>query len=325
MRFNLIRFALAVASGVASPSALEAQQAAPWPTKSVRIIVPAAVGGPTDIVARIVANELSGAIGQSFWVENRPGAGHLIGTTAMASAEADGHTLGVVTTPHVVNPWLRKKMPYESKDLRAISWLTSSPLVLVVPSSLPAKSVQELVALANAKPGELNMASAGNATGPHLAGELFRIAAGIKVQHVSYRGGPDATTAMLRGDSHLYFDTPSSAMPNVRSGALRALAMTFAKRTDSLPDVPTVAEAGYPGFEFDSWNGMVAPSGVGKVIVARLEEAVRAVLDKPAIASRLREIGFVPVGGSAEALDALIARDLSKWEKVVKEAGITAE
>ncbi len=317
--------ALAVFAGAFTTTSAIAQQTPLWPSKAVRIIVPAAVGGPTDIVARLVANELAPVLGQSVWVENRPGAGHMLGTAAVASAEPDGYTLGVVTTPHVVNPWLRKKMSYETKDLQPVSWLTSSPLVLVVPTGLAAKSVQELVSLAKSKPGELNMASAGNATGPHLAGELFRSAAGIKVQHVSYRGGPDATTAMLRGDSHLYFDTPSSAMPNVRSGSLRALAMTFAKRTDALPDVPTIAEAGYPGFEFDSWNGLIAPGGVPRNIVARLEEQARKALNKPEISRRLKDIGFVPIGGSADQLGALIARDLAKWEKVVKETGITAD
>lgn len=302
-----------------------AQRAGNWPTKPVKIIVPAAVGGPTDIVARLLANELGQDLGQNVWVENRPGAGHLLGTAAMATAEPDGYTLGVVTTPHVVNPWIRKKLPYETKDLQAVSWLTSSPLVLVVPSTLAATSVKDLVALAKSQPGKLNMASAGIATGPHLAGELFRSAAGIQVQHVAYRGGPDATTAMLRGDSHLYFDTPSSAMPNVKSGALRALAITFARRTEVLPEMPTIAESGYPGFEFDSWNGLVAPARVAPQIVGLIEERSRAALAKPDVKRRLSEIGFVPVGGAAKSLSDLIAADLAKWEKVVKETGMSAE
>lgn len=320
-----IRYAVATLAFLTGVLPAAAQSTAGWPTRPVRIIVPAAVGGPTDIVARMLANEIGQALGQSFWVENRPGAGHLLGTAAMASADADGYTLGVVTTPHVVNPWLRKKMPYESRDLQAVSWLTSSPLVLVVPAKLPAASVQELVRLAKVQPGKLNMASAGNATGPHLAGELFRAAAGIQVQHVPYRGGPDATTAMLRGDSHLYFDTPSSAMPNVTSGALRALAMTFAQRTDALPGVPTIAEAGYPGFEFDSWNGLVAPAKVASAIVAHLEQKSKEALQRPEIRRKLSDIGFVPVGGSSQSLAALIAADLAKWERVIKETGIVAE
>lgn len=320
-----IRLAVATFATLMGVAPAAAQGTAGWPTRPVRIVVPAAVGGPTDIVARLIANEIGQELGQSFWVENRPGAGHLLGTAAMASADADGYTLGVVTTPHVVNPALRKKMPYDTKDLQAVSWLTSSPLVLVVPATLPATSVQELVGLAKAQPGKLNMASAGNATGPHLAGELFRAAAGIQVQHVPYRGGPDATTAMLRGDSHLYFDTPSSAMPNVTSGALRALAMTFARRVDVLPGVPTIAEAGYPGFEFDSWNGLVAPAKVPSGIVALLEQKSREALQKPDVRRKLSDIGFVPVGGSSQSLAALIAADLAKWERVVKESGIAAE
>ncbi len=302
-----------------------AQSSTGWPSRPVRIIVPAAVGGPTDIVARLLAHEIGQDLNQSFWVENRPGAGHLLGTAAMASADPDGYTLGIVTTPHVVNPSLRKKMPYETGDLQPVSWLTSSPLVLVVPVTLPATSVQDLVKLAKAQPGKLNMASAGNATGPHLAGALFRSAAAIQVQHVPYRGGPDATTAMLRGDSHLYFDTPSSAMPNVKSGALRALAMTFAERTDALPGIPTIAEAGYPGFEFDSWNGLVAPARVEIDIIALLERKSKAALAKPAVVQKLSDIGFVPVGGSAQSFAKLIAADLAKWSKIIKDTGIAAE
>ena len=304
---------------------VQAQQIAPWPAKPIRIIVPAAVGGPTDIVARLLANELSPTLGQSVWVENRVGAGHMIGTAAAATAEPDGHTLAVVSTPHVVNPWLRKKMPYETKDLRPVSWLTSSPLVLVVPASLPANTLAELVALAKSKPGELNMASPGTATGPHLAGELFRLAAGIKVQHVAYRGGPDATTAMLRGDSHLYFETPSVAVSNVQTGTLRALGITLPTRSASIPNVPTIAEAGYAGYEFDSWTGLVAPLGVNSDIVARLEKEVLQAMAKPETSRRLTETGFVPVGASAKAFGDLIAKDLAKWESVVKAAGLTAE
>lgn len=212
MSVLMLRIAAATASIAVTSCVASAQSAGPWPDKPVRLIVGAAAGGPTDVVARIVANELSGALGQTFVVDNRPGAGHQIGMTAMANAEPDGYTFGVVTTPFVVNPAIYKKMPYETKDLQPVSLLASSPLVLVVHPAVAAKSVGELVALAKAKPGELNMASAGNVTGPHLAGELFRSMAGIKVQHVAYRGGPQATTAVIRGEAQLYFDTPSGVM-----------------------------------------------------------------------------------------------------------------
>ena len=189
MRKNLTSGLLALSLFATLPATGWSQQAGPWPSKPVRLIVPAAAGGPTDIVGRVVAAELSNTLGQQVWVENRVGAGHLIGMTAGAQAESDGYTFLVVTTPYVVMPSLQKKMPYETKDLQPVIWMTSSPFVLVVPPTLPVKNVQELVALAKAKPNELNMASAGPTTGPHLTGELFRLSAGIKVQHVAYRGG----------------------------------------------------------------------------------------------------------------------------------------
>ena len=304
---------------------VSAQQAAPWPSKPVRLIVPAAAGGPTDIVGRVVAAELSNSLGQQVWVENRVGAGHLLGMTAGAQAEPDGYTFLVVTTPYVVMPWLQKKMPYEAKDLQPVMWMTSSPFVLVVPPTLPAKSVQELVALAKSKPNELNMASAGPTTGPHLTGELFRLSAGIKVQHVAYRGGPQAETAILRGEAAFLFDTPSGALPHIEAGGMRGLAVTSLKRMEKAPNIPTVAESGIPGFEADSWNGMVAPVGVPKAIVSRMETAVAEALAKPDVKSRLNAAGFTPVAAQASVFADLIARDLAKWNRVVKEAGLTAE
>ena len=325
MRKNLTSRLLALSLFATLPATAWSQQAGPWPSKPVRLIVPAAAGGPTDIVGRVVAAELSNTLGQQVWVENRVGAGHLIGMTAGAQAESDGYTFLVVTTPYVVMPSLQKKMPYETKDLQPVIWMTSSPFVLVVPPTLPVKNVQELVALAKAKPNELNMASAGPTTGPHLTGELFRLSAGIKVQHVAYRGGPQAETAILRGEATFLFDTPSGALPHVEAGAMRGLAVTSLKRMENAPNIPTVAESGIPGFEADSWNGLVAPAGVPKAIVSRMEAAVAEVLAKPDVKKRLSDAGFTPVAAPSAAFADLIARDLVKWNHVVKEAGLTAE
>lgn len=306
-------------------SATAHSQSAPWPSKSVRLIVPAAAGGPTDIVGRVIAAELSTSLGQQVWVDNRVGAGHLIGMTAGATAEPDGYTFLVVTTPYVTAPWLQKKMPYDMKDLQPVNWMTSSPFVLVVPPSLPAGNVQELIALAKAKPGTLNMASAGPATGPHLAGELFRLSADIQVQHVAYRGGPQAETAILRGEAAFMFDTPSGALTHVEAGGMRGLAVTSLKRMETAPKIPTVDESGIPGFEADSWNGLVAPARVPKEIVARMQAAIAEALAKPDVRSRLNAAGFTPVGASAADFAKLIERDLVKWEKVVKGAKISVE
>ena len=307
------------------PAAAWPQQATPWPGKPVRFIVPAAAGGPTDIVGRLVAAELSNTLGQQVWVDNRAGAGHLLGMAAGAAAEPDGYTFTVVTTPYVVMPWLQKKMPYETKDLQPVVWMTSSPFVLVVPNTLPAKSVQELVAIAKAKPGELNMASAGPTTGPHLTGELFRLAADIKVQHVAYRGGPQAETAIMRGEAAFLFDTPSGALTHIEAGGMRGLAVTSLKRMEKAPNIPTVAESGFPGFEADSWNGLVAPAGVPRAIVARMEAAVTEALAKPEVRDKLSAAGFTPVAAPAAIFAELIARDLAKWNCVVKQAGLAAE
>lgn len=316
-------FCLAALGMATVPSG--AQNAALWPNKPIRFIVGAAAGGPTDVVGRIIASELSVSLGQSVVVDNRPGAGHQIGMTAMAIAEPDGYTFGVVTTPFVVNPAVYKKMPYETKDLRPVSLIASSPLVLVVHPSVAANSVGELVALAKAKPGELNMASAGNITGPHLAGELFRSAAGINVQHVAYRGGPQATTAIIRGESQFYFDTPSGVMPHVESGAVRALAHTFPERVSQLPNLPTVAESGFPGFEFHVWTGIVVPASVPADITERMERALRAAVQQQSVRSRLISAGFVPMGTSSQDFDKLVQSELSKWRRVVDEAGIVAQ
>lgn len=218
MKTAIIQAAAAAFVSLLAGLSANAQSDVKWPTKSVRIIVPTAAGGPTDYTSRILADELTARLGQPFVIENRPGAGHQIGMAAVANADPDGYTLGAVSTPYVINPALYKKLPYDNNALKPIFLLTTSPLVLGVPSSLPVKSVQELVALAKAKPGELNMASPGNTTGPHLAGELFQSVSAIKLQHVPYRGGPQATTALIRGEAQVYFDTPTGIMPQVESG-----------------------------------------------------------------------------------------------------------
>ena len=209
------RAAAAIFISLLSGLSASAQSNTQWPNRAVKIIVPTAAGGPTDYTTRILADELTNRLGQPFVIENRPGAGHQIGMTAVANAEPDGYTLGAVSTPYVINPALYKKLPYDNNALKPLFLLTTSPLVLGVPSSLPVGSVKELVALAKAKPGELNMASPGNTTGPHLAGELFQSVSAVKFQHVPYRGGPQSTTALIRGEAQVYFDTPAGIMPHV--------------------------------------------------------------------------------------------------------------
>ena len=300
-------------------------QPSSWPNRTVRLVVPAAAGGPTDLVARVLGEKLTPALGQPFIVDNRAGAGHLIGTESAARAAPDGYTFVAVTTPHVINPALRKKMPYDTaRDFEPVSWLTSLPLVLVVHPSVPAKTVQELVDLAKAKPGQLNMASAGTATGPHLAGELFKASAGISVTHIPYKGGPQMTTALLSGEADFMFDTPSSVLPHIRAGKLRGLAVTTLTRASVAPELPTVAESGFPGFEVNVWNGLLAPAGVPKDILARMHSEVMKLLALPEVKARFAAVGFDVVGSTPEKFGALIDRELAKWRKVVQDAGMSA-
>jgi len=314
---------LSLAGFAANAQQASAQPDVKWPTKSVRIIVPTAAGGPTDYTARILADELTNRLGQAFVIENRPGAGHQIGMTAVANADPDGYTLGAVSTPYVFNPALYKKLPYDNNALKPIFLLTTSPLVLGVPSSLPVKSVQELVAMAKAKPGELNMASPGNTTGPHLAGELFQSVSGIKLQHVPYRGGPQSTTALIRGEAQVYFDTPTGIMPHVENGQVKALAQTGAARVPQLGNMPTMAEAGCVGCEFDVYNGFVVPAGVPAPIAARIEAAIKAVATDPKVRQRFEAEGFAVVALPSGEFAALLAKEVTKWTKVAADRGIT--
>jgi len=320
---NVSRMALLLAALVFCAGA-SAQQSS-WPNKTVRLVVPAAAGGPVDLVARVLAEKLTSTLGQTFIVDNRAGAGHLIGTEAAARSAPDGYTFLAVTTPHVINPALRTKMPYDTtRDFEPVSLLTSLPLVLVVHPSVPAKTVQELVDLAKAKPGQLNMASAGTATGPHLAGELFNSSAGIRVTHIPYKGGPQMATAVLSGEATFMFDTPSSVLPHIKAGKLRALAVTTLTRASVAPELPTVAESGFPGFEVKSWHGLVAPAGVPKDILARMHAELVKALALPDVKARFAAAGFDVVGSTPEQFGAFIDKDLVKWRKVVQDAGMSA-
>ncbi|MES2979942.1 MAG: tripartite tricarboxylate transporter substrate binding protein [Pseudomonadota bacterium] len=315
---------VALALGLLAPHAHSQQ--APWPDKPIRWIVPTAPGGPTDMVARLLGEKVGQALGQPIVIENRAGAGHAIGTEAVARAAPDGYTFGMVTTPHAVNPALVKKLAYDTlKDFEPVSWVTSLPLVLVVNADLPVRSVRDLVEMANARPGTLNMASPGNGTGPHLAGELFRQTTRIKVAHIPYKGGAQATTAVLTGEATFYFDSPASALPHVKAGKLRALAVTSTRRSTAAPDVPTMAEAGYPAVEFNGWNAMIAPAGTPRPIVARMQAEVAKVLAQPGIRERLDAVGFEAVGSSGAEFATLLQKDIAKWAVVVKESGMAVE
>ena len=297
-----------------------------YPSKPAKVIVPYPPGGPTDIVARVVSQKLSEQTGQQFIVENRPGAGGNIGAEAVAKSPADGYTLLVATTAHAINPALFKSLNYNLvKDFAPVSQLTSGPLVIVANPSLPAKNVKELIALAKTKPGTLNYASSGNGQSTHLSAELFGAMAGVKMNHIPYKGSAPALTDVMGGQASLMFDTMLSAMPQVKSGKLKAIAVTSAARSPAAPDLPTVAESGLPGYEAIAWNGLLAPSGTPAEVVNKLNAELKKALDAPDVKDRFSAQGFGAAWNTREAFAKFIQAELDKWAKVVKVSGATLD
>jgi len=297
-----------------------------WPTRPIRMVVPYPPGGPTDIVARVVGQKLSERLGQTVVVDNRPGAGGNIGADAVAKAAPDGYTMLVATTAHAINMTLFSKPGYNTRtDFAPVSMLTSGPLVLVTAPSTPAGSVAELVAMARANPGKVTFASSGNGQSTHLAAELFDSMAGVRMTHVPYKGSAPALTDVMAGQATVMFDTMLSAMPFVRDGKLRALAITGATRSPAAPDVPTMAQAGLPGYEATAWNALLVPAGTPAAVQSRLSEALKAVLNQDDVRARFASQGFVATWTSPADTGQFIAREIDKWGKVVKASGATID
>jgi tripartite-type tricarboxylate transporter receptor subunit TctC len=312
------RVLLLAVLAVAAPA-----QAQSYPDKPIKLVVPFAPAGATDVLARIVGQKLSELEKQPVIVDNRAGAGGNIGSDAVAKAAPDGYTLlmGAVGT-HAINVSLYKKMPYDPvKDFVPVVLVATVPNVLVVPASLPVNSVKELIAYGKANPGKLNFGSSGNGTSIHLSGELFKSMTGVDMQHVPYKGSGPATVDLLSGQVQMMFDNLPSAMPNIKSGKLKALAVTSAKRSPSLPDVPTIAEAGVPGYEAPSWFGILVPKGTPPEIVAKLNTDINKILAMPDTKKKFLEQGAEPAGGTPEQFAALINSEIPKWAKVVKASG----
>ena len=297
-----------------------------YPHKPIRMIVPYPPGGPTDVLGRIVAQKLSESLGQQVVVENRPGASGMIGAELVAKAAPDGYTLLTNASIHVINPSLYPKMNFDAlRDFAPVSLIAQVPLILVVNPGLPVKSVQELIALGKAEPNRLNFGSSGNAAAPHLAGESFKIATGIQMQHVPYKGSAPALTDLIGGQVQLIFDSMPSAMPHVKSGKIRALAVTTAKRSPTVPDLPTIAESGVPGFDISTWYGVWAPAGTPKDIVNKVSAEIAKALQQPAVRERLAALGAEPVGNTPEEFAAYCQSELAKWSKIVRESGAKAD
>jgi len=298
-----------------------------YPAKPIRMIVAYPPGGGTDIVGRMVAQKLGETLGQSVVVENRGGASGNIGTELAARAAPDGYTvlMGNVA-PNAINASLFKNLPFDPvADFAPVSLVASTPNILVVHPSTPARTVKEVVALAKAKPGTLNFASAGVGSSSHLAGELFRILAGAEIVHVPYKGAGPAMVDVLSGQIQLYFATMPAAMPHVKSGKLQPVAVTSARRSQAMRDLPTIAESGVPGYEASTWYGVLAPAHTRGAVIARLHEGVVKILADAALREKLAAQGFEPVGSSPEEFGATIKSEIAKWAKVIRDAGIRPE
>jgi tripartite-type tricarboxylate transporter receptor subunit TctC len=307
-------------------SALAGAASAQYPSRPVRFIVPSAVGGGTDIIARAIALKLSESLGAQFVVENRPGAGQMIGIELAAKAPADGYTILMAASTLAINPIMYKAVPYDPvRDFAPITQAATLPNVVVVHPSLPVKSITELIAYAKAHPGQLNFASAGIGTSPQMSIELLKSMAGIDMVHIPYKGTAPGVVDVLAGQVLVMAPNVLTALPHIKSGKLRALAVTSPKRSAALPDVPTVAEAGLPGYDSTQWYGVLAPAGTQREIVARLHGAIARALRDEEVGRRLAADGAEPVGSSPEEFTAFIKSETEKWAKVARAAGIKAE
>jgi len=297
-----------------------------WPDRPVRIVVPFPPGGLNDTVARLIEPHLERALGQPVVVDNRPAASGIVGTDAVAKAPPDGHMLLMVASSYTVIPATNSKLPYDSeRDLQPVIMVGKNPLLFVVNAKVPAKTLPEFVTLAKASPGKFNYASPGAASQNNLVIELFSRAAGIKLQHIPYRGGAPAVMATVAGDAALTAISPLASLPQIEAGNLRALAAGSLARDRQFPDLPTIAEQGFPGFEAIQWVGLLTTAGTPKAIVERLNSEVNRALRDPDVLAKLAAQGISPAGGSAEDFQATIAREIRKWTEVARAANIRVE
>jgi len=328
-----LRRRMALASATLALSALPAlgpfaasALAQAWPSKPITLIVPFPAGGTTDVLARALADKLSPALGQTVIVESKPGAGATVGADFVAKAKPDGYTLLVGAVHHTIASSVYKKLPYDfQKDLLPITTIALVPNVLVVNPSTPAKNVAELVALLKAKPGLYTYGSNGNGTAQHLIGTQFQNATGTEMVHIPYKGSGPLATDLLGGQITMSFDTVTPVLPHIKAGKLRPLAVTTAKRSSALPDVPTLDEAGLKGFNIGTWFGVLAPAGTPKELVTRLNTEMVKIIHSPEFRKRMEEIGAEPIGSSADQMAQQIKDETEKFAKLVKDAKVTIE
>ena len=318
-----------IAAGLIACMALSAGEtlAQTWPARSVRVVVPYPAGGGADFVARVFCKALSDNVGQQFVVDNRGGANGNVGSEAVAKSTPDGYTLLITASTNLtINPGLYRKMPYDAqRDLMPISLLATQPTILVVHPTLPARSVKDLVTIARARPGQLNFGSAGAGSSAHLAAELFKMAAGVEMVHVPYKGTGPATADLLGGQIPLMFNNLPPSMALVKAGKLRALAVTGEKRSPAAPDVPTMAEAGFPGVVLTLWNGMLAPAGTSAEIISRLNAEIVKAAQMPDVRDRLTAEGTEAFTTTTAQMAEMMRNETVKWAKVIKAANVALE
>ena len=322
-RRHFLRLAGAAVGSLAASSIASAQV---YPARPVRLIVPFAPGGPTDVFARLMAQKLSEQIGKQFFVENMSGAGGNIGTGRAAQAAPDGYTMLVTGANYVVNPVLYNQVPYDpSKDFDPVTLAVTAAVVLTVHPSVPAQTVKDLVALIKAHPGEYNYASPGAGTPPHLVGELFRLSLGLDLVHIPFNGGGPAIGSVVGGHTPISFGSMAPAVPQVKDGRLRALSVATKTRSQALPEIPTMAEAGYPDVEGESWFAVLVPAGTPKEIITLLNHEIVKIIALPDMKERLATLGYEPVANTPDACAAQLRAELAKWTKIIRAAGIRAE
>lgn len=325
MKRRIILLAACLALDAGAAFAQKSAPAADYPKRPIRVVVPFTPGGQPDIFSRMVAEKLSQALGQQMVVDNRPGAGGTIGSRIVAEAIPDGYTLLSISAAHVIAPTVRK-VPYDTlRDFAGITTLYNAAYLLVVPPALGVKNVQELIAMAKSQPGKLNFASAGTGSGTHFAGEIFKHAAHIDVVHVPFRGIPEAMTDIIAGRVQLFMAPLASAAPIVKEGRMRALGISSPKRAAIYPDIPTIAEAGLPGFRVDSWGAMFAPAKTPRAIITRLNREITAILGQPDIGKRMRALGAEPAPSTPQELDKIVATEHAVVMKLAKAAGLSPQ
>jgi len=297
-----------------------------YPSKPVKIVVPYGVGGPADIYARFIGARLQDTMGQTFVVEDRPGAGSIVGTDFVAKSPADGYTLLMMSNTHTVNETLIPKKPFDlMRDFAPITGVNYSDLLMVIHPSVPAANLREFIALVKSKPGGLNYASSGNGTPYHMAGELFKAMAGVDLVHIPHKGSDQARTAILGGQVQMMFDAVPTMAANARAGKVKALATSGKTRSPVTPDVPTVAEAGVPGYESGIWLGLMAPAGTPRPILEKLNSEINKVINAPAVKDSWAKQGAFPMGMSIEQFDKFLREEIVKWAKAVQASGARAD